>query len=272
MAKIDIDKFVCSIENRYHQKSRGDNGRYEMAVIQNITILTALKEQGLKYNPETKSLEEISGNIRGISHNLFRIEQDRWYMCINQYMNCIRGKIYLGTGYGRIIDHLGTEYDMHNDAYQYFRPATEEEIVANVFKFKLGDKVKSERFHLDGIVVGTNYEDGWITIRCERNNPTTFPIAISGLIYWELVESNLNEFEKELKFYVNDFVKANDLMMDEGAKNVGKKLLAIAAQIFCNRINEWLIDAPVGILSKDYLIGIEDTIAKIKEQQSEDIV
>ena len=51
----------------------------------------------------------------------FKIEEGKWYVCISQFGNCIEGRVYKATSYSRIMDDYGTEYDMHSDAYKYFR-------------------------------------------------------------------------------------------------------------------------------------------------------
>lgn len=51
----------------------------------------------------------------------FKVEKDKWYVCTSQYCNCIEGRNYKASLNGRIIDDYGTEYDIHNDAYKYFR-------------------------------------------------------------------------------------------------------------------------------------------------------
>ena len=51
----------------------------------------------------------------------FKVEKDKWYVCTSQYCNCIEGRNYKASLNGRIIDDYGTEYDMHSDAYKYFR-------------------------------------------------------------------------------------------------------------------------------------------------------
>ena len=53
-----------------------------------------------------------------------KVEEGKWYVCISQFCNCIEGRVYKATSDNRIIDDFGTEYDMHNDAYKYFRPWT----------------------------------------------------------------------------------------------------------------------------------------------------
>ena len=54
----------------------------------------------------------------------FKVEKDKWYVCTSQYCNCIEGRNYKASLDGRIIDDYGTEYDMHSDAYRWFRPWT----------------------------------------------------------------------------------------------------------------------------------------------------
>ena len=51
----------------------------------------------------------------------FKVEKDKWYVCISQFGNCIEGRVYKATSDSRIIDDFGTEYDIHSDAYKYFR-------------------------------------------------------------------------------------------------------------------------------------------------------
>lgn len=50
-----------------------------------------------------------------------KVEEGKWYVCISQFCNCIEGRVYKATSDNRIIDDFGTEYDIHNDAYKYFR-------------------------------------------------------------------------------------------------------------------------------------------------------
>ena len=50
-----------------------------------------------------------------------KIEEGKWYVCISQFCNCIEGRAYKATSDSRIMDDFGTEYDMHSDAYKYFR-------------------------------------------------------------------------------------------------------------------------------------------------------
>ena len=54
----------------------------------------------------------------------FKVEKDKWYVCTYQYCNCIEGRNYKASLDGRIIDDYGTEYDIHSDAYRWFRPWT----------------------------------------------------------------------------------------------------------------------------------------------------
>lgn len=50
-----------------------------------------------------------------------KIEEGKWYVCISQFCNCIEGRVYKATSDSRIIDDFGTEYNMHSNAYKYFR-------------------------------------------------------------------------------------------------------------------------------------------------------
>lgn len=54
----------------------------------------------------------------------FKIEEGKWYVCISQFCNCIEGRAYKAISDNRIMDDFGTEYDMHSNAYKYFRPWT----------------------------------------------------------------------------------------------------------------------------------------------------
>lgn len=51
----------------------------------------------------------------------FKIKEGKWYICISQFCNCIEGRVYKATSDSRIMDDFGTEYDIHSDAYKYFR-------------------------------------------------------------------------------------------------------------------------------------------------------
>ena len=53
-----------------------------------------------------------------------KIEEGKWYVCISQFCNCIESRAYKATSDSRIMDDFGTEYDMHDDAYRWFRPWT----------------------------------------------------------------------------------------------------------------------------------------------------
>lgn len=70
----------------------------------------------IKTEHEQKSTDKVEPK--------FKVEKDKWYVCISQYCNCIEGRNYKASLDGRIIDDYGTEYDMHNDAYRWFRPWT----------------------------------------------------------------------------------------------------------------------------------------------------
>ena len=50
-----------------------------------------------------------------------KIEKGKWYICISQFCNCIEGRTYKAISDSRLVDDFGTEYDMHSDAYKYFR-------------------------------------------------------------------------------------------------------------------------------------------------------
>ena len=73
-----------------------------------------------------KLLSEKQGEQKSVNkvEPKFKVEKDKWYVCISQYCNCIEGRNYKATSDGRIIDDYGTEYDMHSDAYKWFRPWT----------------------------------------------------------------------------------------------------------------------------------------------------
>lgn len=113
MKTIDIDKLICSFLS--HREK--DNGN-----ICDI-IKMSLKDQGLEY--KYGSIVEIEGNDGGISPNSdFKIEKDKWYVCVSQFMNCLVGKVYKATSNDRIMDAYGTEYDIHSDELRHFRPWT----------------------------------------------------------------------------------------------------------------------------------------------------
>jgi len=61
------------------------------------------------------------GEQKAADEKNLKIEEGKWYVCISQFCNCIEGRAYKATSNSRIMDDFGTEYDMHNDAYKYFR-------------------------------------------------------------------------------------------------------------------------------------------------------
>jgi hypothetical protein len=67
---------------------------------------------------------EKQGEQKPAIETKLKIEKGKWYICISQYYNCIEGRVYKATSDSRIMDDFGTEYDMHSDAYKYFRPWT----------------------------------------------------------------------------------------------------------------------------------------------------
>ncbi len=75
-----------------------------------------------QYNALLKELEIIGGKpLEYAIETKLKIEKGKWYVCVSQFSNCIKGRVYKATSDSRIIDDFGTEYDMHSDAYKYFR-------------------------------------------------------------------------------------------------------------------------------------------------------
>ena len=153
MAELDYKKFIESI---YRQSSK--DGWFQSA------YRNAIKEQGF-------SCDEMTGEIVETIMP-FKIEKGKWYMCINQYMNCIEGRVYQAISDGRIIDNFGTEYSLCNEADNYFRPATDKEIEEisgnqgknspNEAKFKKGEWVVYDGWTTQIMEV---YEDGYANDR-----------------------------------------------------------------------------------------------------------
>ena len=86
-----------------------------------------LEKQG-EQKPQGKSALEVINEEKVDNANKvepkFKVEKDKWYVCTSQYCNCIEGRNYKASLDGRIIDDYGTKYDIHSDAYRWFRPWT----------------------------------------------------------------------------------------------------------------------------------------------------
>lgn len=85
----------------------------------------------------------------------FKVEEGKWYVCISQFCNCIKGRVYKATSDSRIMDDFGTEYDTHSDAYKYFRLWTIQDA-------KDGDVLYARNFdNVGGCIFLFNGVDNW---------------------------------------------------------------------------------------------------------------
>jgi len=112
-------------------------------------ISSALREQNLEYK---------DGKIVPIkpSNDSFKIEKDKWYICIcDENINYFtKGKVYQAYSDYGIIDDEGSWHPWDaNLVEKYFRPASEDEIPCKA-KFKVGDIIKKK---------GENYAEWKIT-------------------------------------------------------------------------------------------------------------
>lgn len=133
MSKIDIDKFVCSMVKHYRDLTNADPN------ITRTIFDDCLQDQNLEYK-DGKIMETL-GKHGGISPN-WKIEAGKWYMCIKDGVfggypdgdtQFHQGEVYLADDRG-IMDphnnnfHEDFELEPEGTLYEYFRPATEEEI------------------------------------------------------------------------------------------------------------------------------------------------
>ena len=145
-----------------------------------------------------------------------KVEEGKWYVCISQFCNCIEGRVYKATSDNRIIDDFGTEYDMHNDAYKYFRLWTIEDAkdgdilrlgdVIAIFKKYIGQKecICYCSFCGEGNGFEIPIENGEDNVYgCTNTTPATkeqrdllFQKMEESGYEWDAVKKQLKEIEK----------------------------------------------------------------------------
>ena len=170
--------------------------------------LAWLEEQG-----EQKPIDKVEPKLK--------IEERKWYVCISQFCNCIEGRAYKATSDSRIMDNFGTEYDMHSDAYKYFRlwtiqDAKDGDVLADNVGVILFRKIGNEEyadvvdyhcavFKSGGFVIqkGVSY---WGYSKDETLRPTTleqrvrFFDAMGEAGYaWDAVKKELKKIEQKTK-------------------------------------------------------------------------
>ena len=111
----------------------------------------------------------------------FKVEKDKWYVCVSQYCNCIEGRNYKASLDGRIIDDYGTEYDMHSDAYRWFRPWTIQDAEdGDVLSYRNGQWISILKRRIDKD--SFEYYTLWSTIHNDLTiNDSTFSLLINSI-------------------------------------------------------------------------------------------
>ena len=177
MAAIDMASWL---EKQYEQKPRGKSV-FEAAreeVMRFISLFEKQKPDDKVDNAnkvELKDYNTIDPHFFKTAEKVepkFRVEKDKWYVCTSQYCNCIEGRNYKASLDGRIIDDYGTEYDMHDDAYRWFRPWTIQDA-------KDGDVLISGRV----IFIFDKIHGVWVNCYCCLFNDGSFDIMKHNLLH-----------------------------------------------------------------------------------------
>lgn len=139
LKESEDDRMVKFIKNQLFniKKTITENYELDAKLTKAICWLEKQCEQKIKTPEESLGIDSDTYNkivdecIYGeqkpadkVEPKFIKVEKDKWYVCISKYCNCIEGRNYKATSDGRIIDDYGTEYDMHSDAYKWFRPWT----------------------------------------------------------------------------------------------------------------------------------------------------
>lgn len=117
-AKIDLEKFICSLMERYYEKIHID------PTTTKCWLDSVLEDQGLEY--KDGEIVEIEQE-QPYNKPLF-FEKGKWYTCIAKVDGFKVGHTYQSKMDGIVSNDSGAMYMYHNDANFIFRPATEEEI------------------------------------------------------------------------------------------------------------------------------------------------
>lgn len=116
--KIDLDKFVHSLMERYYEKIHID------PTTTKCWLDSVLEDQGLEY--KDGEIVEIEQE-QPYNKPLF-FEKGKWYTCIAKVNGFKVGHTYQSKMDGTVSNDSGAMYMYHNDVNLIFRPATEEEI------------------------------------------------------------------------------------------------------------------------------------------------
>lgn len=134
-------------------------------------------------------------------------------------------------------------------------------------KFELGCKVINKTLGLKGTVVGTSYEQGWITVSCERSNPPVFPVLEPQYDYWDIdpdgelsqpevtkkSDQDMTEFDSKLCSLLQNFrwkdFPTNGEIIDYVLEH-RKELLSVARKQILNEVGD------DNIFKQDYVVQI----------------
>ena len=116
-----LEEYIMQLEKQSEQKSLDDIAK-EVTKDKDAAV-SFFKSAGIiNENGELADEYKIEqGEQKPTDETKFKIEEGKWYVCISQFCNCIEGRAYKATSDNRVMDDFGTEYDMHSNAYKYFR-------------------------------------------------------------------------------------------------------------------------------------------------------
>lgn len=212
---------------------------------------------GFKYNGQTWGMCARDGGIdilvdsKLISHidirqgeleTKLKIEEGKWYICISQFCNCIEGRVYKATSDSRIMDDFGTEYDMHSDAYKYFRLWTIQDAKdGDVLSYRNGqwifiykEKIDDSSFyyhtlystiHQDLVIddIGFTLLDDAIVPATEEQRDTLFAKIYEANYEWDAEKKELKKIEQnQVIDYPDNLPKDNWELIQEFVNKFGR--------------------------------------------------
>lgn len=188
---------------------------------------------GIKGDEIVSWLEKQSKQKSAVETKL-KIEEGKWYVCISQFCNCIEGRAYKATSDSRIMDDFGTEYDMHSDAYKYFRlwtiqDAKEGDVLVStwkghsyiyIFKEIESNAIVSYIYYypkLDAIDVGVINMDNTPTIPATKEQHDLLFQKMKEAGYkWDVEKKKLKEIEQKSADKFEPKFKAGDKVLVDG--------------------------------------------------------
>jgi len=173
--------------SKFPELKESEDERMRNFISNELVCLRATDEKGtVRYNELTEAIAwfEKQGKQKPIDEIKLKIEEGKWYVCISQFSNCIEGRAYKATSDSRIMDDFGTEYDMHSDAYKYFRPwsiqdAKDGDILATTYCILIFEKL----LHKDGGVSHCHYDFRCSTPQFDFNEDENWYFGKEAKVY-----------------------------------------------------------------------------------------